>query len=71
MSQGRPWMWTAMIARVRGLILASIWLASSVYVRGSMSTKTGMPSCWRIGCQVPAKVNEVVMTSSPGRRSMP
>jgi hypothetical protein len=42
MSAGQPWMWTGMMARVRGVIAASILAGSIVYVFGSMSTKTGM-----------------------------
>ena len=42
MSHGRPIWCTGMIARVRGVIAASIRAGSMLYVRGSMSTKTGV-----------------------------
>ena len=42
MSATRPKRWTGQIARVRGVIAASIFFASIRYVSGSMSTKTGV-----------------------------
>ena len=59
-------MWTGRIARVRSVIFDSICRTSRSKVSGSMSTKTGIAPCWRIGWKVPANVYAVVMTSSPG-----
>ena len=50
MSAGRPNRWTGQIARVRGVMAASIRAASMTYVSGSMSTKTGVGA----GVQDPA-----------------
>ena len=55
-----------MIARVRGVIAASISAASMLQVSGSMSTNTGVAPSSTIISAVAAKVNGVVMTSSPG-----
>ena len=54
-----------MIARVRGVIRDSIWLASIVHVTGSTSTKTGVAPVYLIADTVAMKVMETVMTSSP------
>ena len=58
-----------MMARVRGVIAASISDASMLQVSGSMSTNTGLPPSSTIISAVAAKVKGVVMTSSPGFRS--
>ena len=55
-----------MIALVRGVIAASICEASMLQVSGSMSTNTGLAPSSTIISAVAAKVNGVVMTSSPG-----
>ena len=60
-----------MIARVRGVIAASIPAGSIVNVSGSMSTKTGRAPTWTIELTVALKVNETVMTSSPGPMPRP
>ena len=58
-----------MMALVRGVIAASIFEASMLQVSGSMSTHTGTPPSSTMVSAVAAKVNGVVMTSSPGFRS--
>src|SRR5579883_2345237 len=55
-----------MIARVRGVMAASIRAGSMLYVSGSMSTKTGRAPSRQIVLAVAKKVYGVVMTSSPG-----
>ena len=60
-----------MIARVRGVIAASIRPASMLYVSGSMSTKTGVAPVDRIELTVALNVWPTVMTSSPGPRPRP
>ncbi len=58
-----------MMARVRGVIAASIAVASILQVSGSISTNTGFAPSRTITSAVAAKVNGVVMTSSPGLMS--
>ncbi len=65
MSAGQPWMWTGMMARVRAVIRSSILSGSRLYVRGSMSAKTGTALFWRTASAVARKVKAVVMTWSP------
>src|SRR5208283_945865 len=55
-----------MIARVRGVIAASILAGSRLPVSGSTSTKTGVAPACRMAVAVAIKVIGVVMTSSPG-----
>ena len=55
-----------MIARVRGVIAASILAASMFAVSSSTSTNTGFAPISAIISAVAAKVNGVVTTSSPG-----
>ena len=69
MSAHWPYRLTGMIARVRGVIAASICDASMLQVSGSMSTNTGFAPSSTIISAVAAKVNGVVITSSPGFRS--
>ena len=71
MSAGRPNRWTGQIARVRGVIAASIRAASMQYVSGSMSTKTGVAPVDRIELTVALNVWPTVMTSSPGPSPRP
>ena len=71
MSATRPNRWTGQIARVRGVIAASICFASIRYVSGSMSTKTGVAPVERIAFAVAANVWQTVITSSPGSRPIP
>src|SRR5262245_55196873 len=66
MSAECPYRWTGMIALVREVILAAIWLAAMLYVTGSMSTKTGVAPRRVMAPTVAKKVYGVVMTSSPG-----
>ena len=70
MSATWPYRLTGMIALVRGVMAASINDASMLQVSGSMSTNTGTPPSSTIISAVAAKVNGVVMTSSPGFRSI-
>ena len=70
MSATCPYRLTGMMARVRGVMRASISVASMLQVSGSMSTYTGTPPNSTITSAVAAKVNGVVMTSSPGFRPM-
>jgi hypothetical protein len=56
---------------VRGVIAASISEASMLQVSGSMSTKTGTQPASTIISAVAAKVNGVVMTSSPAAARAP
>ena len=58
-----------MMARVRGVIAASIAAGAMLNVAGSMSTNTGVPPALWIVPAVAKKVKGVVITSSPGRRS--
>ena len=71
MSATMPKRLTGQIARVRGVMAASIRPASIRYVSGSMSTKTGEAPVKRIELTVALKVCETVMTSSPGPRPRP
>ena len=61
MSAHWPYRLTGMIARVRGVIAASISDASMLQVSGSMSTNTGTPPSSTIISAVAAKVNGVVI----------
>ena len=54
------------MALVRSVIAASKWDTSILYVSRSTSTKTGVPPASTIVFKVAMKVNDVVMTSSPG-----
>lgn len=63
-----PYRLTGMMARVRGVMAASIRPASMLAVSGSMSTNTGTPPASTIISAVAAKVKGLVMTSSPGSR---
>ncbi len=58
-----------MMARVRGVMRASIAEASMLQVSGSTSTNTGLAPSSTIISAVAAKVKGVVMTSSPGPMS--
>ncbi len=66
---GQPYRCIGRIARVRGVIAASISAGSILYVRGSMSTKTGVAPTMPMASVVATNVNGVVMTSSPGPMS--
>ena len=66
MSAISPYRWTGMIARVRGVIAASTWSGSMLKSSSRMSTKTGVAPARRITLTVALKLNETVMTSSPG-----
>ena len=55
-----------MIARVLGVIAASIWFSSMLKVTGSMSTNTGRAPNRAIDPAVAPKVKGVVITSSFG-----
>ena len=57
------------MARVRGVMAASMAAGEMLNVAGSMSTKTGVPPALWIAPAVAKKVNGGVMTSSPGLRS--
>ena len=70
-SAGSPNRWTGQIARVRGVMAASMRLASIKYVSGSISTKTGVAPVNMIELTVALKVWPTVMTSSPGPRPRP
>ena len=65
MSATWPYRLTGMIARVFGVIAASIRRGSMLQVSGSMSTKTGRAPSSAITSAVAAKVKGVVITSSP------
>src|ERR1700743_348422 len=54
-----------MMALVLGVILASIWRTSKLYVTGSISTNTGFAPTRAIDPAVAKNVNGVVITSSP------
>jgi hypothetical protein len=54
-----------MIARVRGVIARSVASTSSVYVAGSMSTKTGVAPVIMIVVAEATNENAGVITSSP------
>ena len=69
MSAHWPYRLTGMMARVRGVMRASISVESMLQVSGSMSANTGVPPSNTIASAVAAKVNGVVITSSPGRNS--
>ena len=71
MSAITPKRLTGQMARVRGVIAASIRPASIRYVSGSMSMKTGVAPVERIELIVALKVCETVITSSPGPRPRP
>jgi hypothetical protein len=58
-----------MMARVRGVIAASIASGSMLKVTGSMSMNTGRPPALWMAPAVAKKVNGVVITSSPGLSS--
>ena len=58
-----------MMTRVRSVMAAAILEASILQVSGSMSTNTGLPPSSTMVSAVAAKVNGVVITSSPGFRS--
>ena len=64
-----PNRWTTMIARVRGVMAASMAAGEMLNVTGSMSTKTGVPPALWMVPAVAKKVKAGVMTSSPGFRS--
>ena len=66
MSAGIPWMCTGMIALVRSVMAASIFEGSMQYVRGSISTNTGIAFWWRAHEADARNVNAEVITSSPG-----
>ncbi len=55
-----------MIAFVRGVIAASTWAGSMQKSSSRMSTKTGVAPARRMTLTVALKLNETVMTSSPG-----
>ena len=55
-----------MIALVRGVIAASTWPGSMQKSSSRTSTKTGVAPARRITLTVALKLNETVMTSSPG-----
>jgi len=57
---------TGMIALVRGVMAASIFVASMLNVSGSMSTNTGLAHVRAMHPAVAKNVYGVVMTSSPG-----
>ena len=65
-SQARPTWLTGMIAVVRGVIAASMSFGSMLYVRGSMSTNTGVAPANMIEFAVAMKVYDGQITSSPG-----
>ncbi len=56
-----------MIARVRSVIAASIWVGSMFSVSGSMSTKTGRKPACTTALPVATKESAGTITSSPGR----
>src|SRR5690606_56578 len=66
MSPTWPYSDTGMMALVRGVILASISDVSILQVSGSTSTNTGLAPSSTMTSAVATKVNDVVMTSSPG-----
>src|SRR4051812_33013922 len=61
-----PYRWTGRMALVRGVILASTWAGSMVYVAGSTSTYTGVAPQYEMAHDVAMNVIGTVMTSSPG-----
>jgi hypothetical protein len=69
MSATWPYRLTGMMARVRGVIFASISPASMLQVSGSMSTNTGLPPQQHDDLGGGGEGEGVVMTSSPGCRS--
>src|SRR5664280_1948552 len=71
MSAITPKRLTGQMARVRGVMAASIRPASIRYVSGSMSTKTGEAPVKRVELTVAWKVCETVITSSPGPSPRP
>src|SRR2546427_3642675 len=54
------------MARVRGVMAASILVTSMLRVRGSISTNTGVAPASQIASAVAKNVLDTVMTSSPG-----
>jgi hypothetical protein len=56
-----------MIACVRSVSFASMARGSSVWIRGSMSQKTGVAPWCSTAIAVATKVNAGTMTSPPGR----
>ena len=65
MSAAWPYNWTGIIAFVFSVIASSILEGSIVNVSSSISTKTGLAPVYKIELPVAAKVNGVVITSSP------
>ncbi len=55
-----------MIAAVRGVIAASTSAGSMLYVRGSISTNTGVAPACMMAFAVAMKLNDGQTTSSPG-----
>src|SRR5450755_1854298 len=66
MSQGSPHICTGRIARVRGVIAATIFSASILWLRGSISANTGVAPTSMMTLAVATHEFGVVMTSSPG-----
>ena len=65
---GCPYRCTGWIPTVRSVIAASTAAGSTVNVRGSTSTNTGVAPLTATVFAVAAKVNEGTITSSPGPR---
>src|SRR5262245_11879434 len=61
-----PYRWTGRMALVRGVIRASTWAGSIVYVTGSTSTYTGTAPQYVMAHDVAMNVMGTVITSSPG-----
>src|SRR5262245_57668718 len=61
-----PYRWTGRMAFVRGVIRASTWAGSIVYVTGSTSTYTGTAPQYVMAHDVAMNVMGTVITSSPG-----
>ena len=57
------------MARVRGVMAASISVSSIFSVSGRISTKTGLAAQRTTALAVETKVNEGMITSSPGAKS--
>ena len=66
MSAMRPYRWTGRIAFVRGVIAASTAAGSMQKSSSRTSTRTGVAPTRRIALTVALKLNETVITSSPG-----
>ena len=66
MSHVSPLLWTGMMARVRGVMAASIRAGSRLSVSRSMSTKTGVAPTSTMTSPTEMNVRDSVMTSSPG-----